>query len=73
MRYIYTIFFLISSFLSNAQKNISDWDAYLMEVNNKPVSIIVDLGLAAVAPQKERPYVVIVRTKILQPEAGRVP
>ena len=73
MRYIYTGFFLISSFLSSAQKNISDWDAYLMEVNNKPVSIIVDLGLATVAPQKERPFVIIIRTKILQPEANGLP
>ena len=44
-----------------------------MEVNNKPVSIIVDLGLATVAPQQERPFVVIIRTKILQPEPNGQP
>jgi uncharacterized protein (TIGR01619 family) len=73
MRYIITIFFLLWSILSPGQKSVSDWDAYLMEFNNKPVSIIVDLGLAAAAPQKERPFVVIIRTKILQPEANGLP
>jgi uncharacterized protein (TIGR01619 family) len=73
MRYLYTGFFLLGYFLSIAQNNISDWDAYLMEVNNKPVSIIVDLGLASVAPQKERPFVVIIRTKILKPDPNGLP
>jgi uncharacterized protein (TIGR01619 family) len=44
-----------------------------MQVNNKPVSIIVDLGLGNIAPQKERPFVVIVRTKILSPDPNGLP
>jgi uncharacterized protein (TIGR01619 family) len=59
--------------VSKAQKNISNWDAYLLEVNKKPVSIIVDLGLAETAPQKERPFVVIIRTRLLNPEPNGLP
>lgn len=73
MRYLTTVIFLFIVSLVSAQKNISDWDTYVVEVNKKPVSIIVDLGMAKTAPQKERPYVVIVRTKILVPDQNGLP
>jgi uncharacterized protein (TIGR01619 family) len=73
MRYIYFAIFFIITIPSSAQKSTADWDAYLMEVNKKPVSIIVDLGLASSAPQKTRPFVVIIRTKLLDPDANGMP
>jgi hypothetical protein len=56
-----------------AQSHESDWDAYVMEVKGKPVSIVVDLGLAAKAPMKDRPFAIVVRTKLRQPGADGQP
>jgi hypothetical protein len=53
----------------SAQSFESDWDTYQMEVNGKPVSVVVDLGLARIAPMKNRPHAIIVRTRILKPDA----
>ena len=50
-----------------------DWDNYVMYVNQKPVSIVVDLGLKAQVPLRDHPYVVIVRTKLLKAEANGQP
>jgi uncharacterized protein (TIGR01619 family) len=59
--------------LARGQTHQSNWDNYVMEVNRRPVSVVVDLGLKTVAPMKERPYVVIIRTKILSPESNGQP
>jgi hypothetical protein len=72
------IFLLIASFLIlfapvTGQSYQSNWDNYVMQVNQKPVSVVVDLGLKQVAPMKERPFVVIVRTKIISPESNGQP
>jgi hypothetical protein len=72
------IFLLISPCLFffypvRGQTYQSNWDTYVTEVNQKPVSVVVDLGLKAVAPLKERPYVVIVRTKLASPERNGQP
>jgi uncharacterized protein (TIGR01619 family) len=64
---------ILTAFSALGQPIESNWDAYLYEVNKKPVSVIVDLGLASTAPRKERPYVVIVRTKLLNPELNGLP
>lgn len=53
-----------------AQEN---WDNYIMEVNRKPVSVVVDLGLKKSAPMADRPYVIIVRTQLASPEANGQP
>jgi uncharacterized protein (TIGR01619 family) len=58
---------------SHAQPPQGNWESYVMEVNKKPVSVVVDLGLRSAAPMKDRPYVVILRTKILTPETNGQP
>ena len=73
MRYFFSLVALLFASTLPAQKVNSDWDAYLMQVNNKPVSIIVDLGPGTTAPLKERPFVVIVRTKIQNPDPNGLP
>ena len=47
-----------------AQTVESDWDAYVLEVKGKPVSIVVDLSLKNRAPMKDRPMALVVRTKL---------
>ena len=48
MRYLFTVIFLFIVSLASAQKSISDWDTYVVEVNKKPVSIINEADTAAV-------------------------
>ena len=48
---------------SEAQTVPEDWDNYIISVNNHPVSIVVNLALKEKAPLKERPFVIILRTK----------
>ena len=43
-----------------------DWENYVVSLNGKPVSINVDLGLAAIAPVKEDSFVIILRVKMNQ-------
>jgi hypothetical protein len=50
-----------------------DWDNYIMEVNRKPVSVVVDLGLKKSAPMADRPNVVIVRVQLAAPEPSGQP
>jgi uncharacterized protein (TIGR01619 family) len=50
-----------------------DWDNYIMEVNRKPVSVVVDLGLKKNAPMADRPNVVIVRVQLAAPESNGQP
>ena len=38
-----------------------DWDNYVMAVNGKPVSVVVNLALKDQAPAKSRPYGIILR------------
>jgi hypothetical protein len=66
-------FHLLPVLLSLTAHAQGDWDTYLMEVNNKPLSVVVDLGLAQKAPQKERPFVIIIRTKINKPQTNGLP
>lgn len=55
------------------QQHQGDWDAYLMQTSNKPVSIIVDLALGKKAPMKERPFVIIVRSQLQYPDNYGMP
>ena len=70
--FILTLFFLHSVPGSFAQQ-VADWDAYVMYVNLKPVSIVVDLGLKAKVPVRDHPIVVIIRTKLRQPDPNGQP
>lgn len=44
-----------------------DWEFYLREADGEPVSICLDLALAAKAPFESRPYVAYVRVFMRQP------
>ena len=50
-----------------------DWENYVVSLNGKPVSINVDLGLAAIAPVKEDSFVIILRVKMNQPDSRGMP
>ncbi len=57
-----------------AQESQNDWDTYVTSPNGKtPVSVMVNLGLSAKAPQRQRPFVIIIRTKLLFPDAQGQP
>lgn len=56
-----------------AQSVESDWDAYVLEVKGKPVSIVVDLGLKSQAPMKDRPMALVVRTRLQTPRPDGQP
>ena len=66
---LWAVFFIPA----RSQSYQSNWENYVMEVNRKPVSVVVDLGLKSLAPIRDRPYVVIVRTKLLSPEPSGQP
>ncbi len=50
------------SLFSSAQSHTEDWENYFSTANGYPVSVNVDLGLQALAPLKERSYLIILRT-----------
>lgn len=55
--------FLLSLTFFSSRAQSDHWDNYVVSANNKPVSIVVNLGLKDIAPSKERPYAVILRLK----------
>ena len=71
-RYLIVFFFHLC-FSANSQPIEQDWENYILSIDSKPVSINVDLGLGSIAPIKERSYVVIVRTKIINPDTRGMP
>lgn len=71
-RYLIAIFLLLSLFASS-QTVEHDWENYVVSVDGRPVSINVDLGLFTAAPLKERPFVIILRTKIKSPDTKGMP
>ncbi len=73
MKWICLHSLLFFAFNSVAQNYQSDWDAYVLKVNKKPVSVIVDLGIAQKAPLKERPFAILVRTRINNPDTNGLP
>ncbi len=72
IKWLMALLTLISTTVSG-QQNQGDWDAYLLEVNKKPVSIIVDLSLGNKAPIRERPFVIIIRTTLRYPDKNGLP
>jgi hypothetical protein len=73
MRLFLTIAFLICFSPFSLLLAQEDWDNYIMEVNRKPVSVVVDLGLKKNAPMADRPHVVIVRVQLAAPESNGQP
>jgi uncharacterized protein (TIGR01619 family) len=65
MKIVYAILLSIGFILPGARSQPvpEDWDNYIISVNNHPVSIVVNLALKEKAPLKERPFVIILRTK----------
>lgn len=59
MKIFFTIPLLLIALSSPAQPE--DWDNYVMAVNGKPVSVVVNLALLDQAPSKARPYAIILR------------
>lgn len=64
---------LIPCLIAASQGYESDWDAYLMQVEGRPVSVVVDLGLRKVAPMADRPMATLVRTRLLRPQSNGLP
>jgi hypothetical protein len=71
-RYLIAIFLHLSLF-STSQGIQHDWENYVVSIDGRPVSINVDLGLFTAAPIKERPFVIILRTKIKNPDTKGMP
>jgi hypothetical protein len=68
--------YFLAIFLSGpvfSQKIVHDWENYVVSLNGKPVSINVDLGLAAIAPVREDSFVIILRVKMNQLDAKGMP
>jgi uncharacterized protein (TIGR01619 family) len=65
MKIIQTFLLLCIVFVQSQQlrAQAENWDNFIMSVNDHPVSIVVNLALKEKAPMKERPYLVILRTK----------
>jgi uncharacterized protein (TIGR01619 family) len=73
MRRYFLFIFLISFFSAKAQTLEHDWENYVIALNGKPVSINVDLGLFKSAPMKERPFAIIFRTTLQEPDTRGMP
>ncbi|HLO79894.1 MAG TPA: DUF695 domain-containing protein [Chitinophagaceae bacterium] len=75
MKIIQTILLFCIVFIQSAELQAQDenWDNFIMSVNNHPVSIVVNLALKEKAPMKERPYLVILRTKYADVDASGFP
>lgn len=73
MRGFLFLIFVFAVAQLRAQQWTSDWDNYIVSINGKPVSVNVDLGLSAVAPVKDRPYVIILRLKLRSPDVQGMP
>jgi uncharacterized protein (TIGR01619 family) len=71
-RYLIALFFHCC-LTASSQSIVQDWENYVLSVDGKPVSINVDLGFGATAPIKKRSYVIIVRTKIINPDTRGMP
>ena len=65
--------FLVPPLLSASQGYESDWDTYLMQVEGRIVSVVVDLGLRRAAPMADKPFATLIRTKLLRPQANGLP
>jgi hypothetical protein len=56
---------LLTGLCTSAQGYSGDWDTYVMDVENKPVSVMVDLAFGVSPEAKERPNAIIIRLKLL--------
>jgi len=56
-------FFIVWS--AGAQQYTGNWDTYIMDADNRPASVVVDLGFGGSEVAKERPNVIIVSIRLL--------
>lgn len=68
-----TLVLLLLTLKAVSQTAESDWDAYVLDMKGKPVSIVVDLSLAARAPMKDRTMALVVRTRLRNPGSNGQP
>jgi len=75
MKIVFGLFvcFIFFMFPTRSQGIPEDWDNYVISVNNRPVSVVVNLGLKEKAPLKERPFAVILRTKYTDTDPNGFP
>ena len=61
-------------FLSGgASAQEADWDTYVLNLDGKPVTYLVDLSLAERAPMRDRRFAILVRTRLLSQDANGMP
>lgn len=58
-RSLFILSFICTAFTSSIHAQTEQWDTYLSRYGDKPGSVLVDMALAAVAPDKKFPYLVI--------------
>lgn len=68
-----TLVLMLLTLKAVSQTTEGDWDAYVLDMKGKPVSIVVDLSLAARAPMKDRTMALVVRTRLRQPGSNGQP
>ena len=75
MKIVFVLAFCMGFILpeGKAQPVSDDWDNYIISVKEHPVSIVVNLGLKDVAPIKERPFAIILRTKFNRSDTNGLP
>jgi hypothetical protein len=71
-RFLYILAFFLSGPVFS-QKIVHDWENYVVSLKGKPVSINVDLGLAAIAPVLEDSFVIILRVKMNKLDSRGMP
>jgi uncharacterized protein (TIGR01619 family) len=71
-RYLIALFFQCC-LTASSQTIEQNWENYIQSIDGKPVSINVDLGFGAFAPINGRSFVIIVRTKIINPDSRGLP
>ena len=57
----------------NAQQHKGNWDAYVVHINHKPISVVVDLDFGTSPEAKENQNVIIVRLNINNVQADGMP
>lgn len=56
---------LLTGLNAKSQDYSGDWDTYIMTIENKPVSVMVDLAFGNSPIAKEKPNAIIIRLKLL--------
>lgn len=74
MKHIFLLLFCCNAILiAVGQSSGGNWDAYLMEIEHKPISVIVDLAFGTSPQAKERPNVIILNLNLYAPKQDGMP